>query len=82
MIIFKYRKEEGKRGETVYRPIADVEFKTKNDDWIENYLYIDSGADITLFPLSFGKLLGFDIAKEEITELYCVGGRGIPVILK
>jgi len=35
MIIFKYKREESRRGETIYRPIADVEFKTKNDEWIE-----------------------------------------------
>lgn len=80
MIIFKYRKEESRRGDTVHRPVADVEFKAENGDWIEDHLYIDSGADITLVPLSFGKLLGFDIIKEEIVELYGVGGRGIPVI--
>ncbi len=82
MIIFKYRKEESRRGDTVHRPVADVEFKAKNGEWIEDHLYIDSGADITLLPLSFGKLLGFDIIKEEIEELYGVEGRGIPVIFK
>ncbi|ODS36967.1 hypothetical protein BEH94_09145 [Candidatus Altiarchaeales archaeon WOR_SM1_SCG] len=82
MIIFKYRKEESRRGGTVYRPVADIEFKAENSEWIEDHLYIDSGADITLVPLSFGKLLGFDIVEDEIEELYGVGGRGVPVIFK
>jgi len=75
MIIFKYRKEESRRGGTVYRPVADIEFKAENSEWIEDHLYIDSGADITLVPLSFGKLLGFDIVEDEIEELYGVGGK-------
>ncbi|RLI89567.1 MAG: hypothetical protein DRO62_01270 [Candidatus Altiarchaeales archaeon] len=66
MIIFRYRKEEGTTDSIVYRPVADVEFKSKNNEWIELHPYIDSGADVTLFPLSFGRLLGLEIYEDEI----------------
>lgn len=82
MIIFKYRKEEGTTDSIVYRPVADVEFKSKNNEWIELNPYIDSGADVTLFPLSFGRLLGLTIDGEEIKELKGVGGSTIAVVFK
>lgn len=82
MITFRYRKERGKIEKIVYRPVADVEFKSKNGEWIELHLYIDSGADITLIPLSFGRLLGFEIDEDEIMELKGVGSDTISVILK
>lgn len=82
MIIFKYRKEEGSTEKIVYRPVADVEFKSKDGEWIELHPYIDSGADITLLPLSLGRLLEFEIDKSRIIELKGVGSDTIPVILK
>lgn len=82
MIIFKYRKEEGTTDSIVYRPVADVEFKSKNNEWIELNPYIDSGADVTLFPLSFGRLLGLTIDGEEIKELKGVGGSTVAVVFK
>ncbi len=82
MITFKYRKEKSRKGNDVYRPVADVEFGTKDGEWIEEHPYIDSGADITLIPLSFGKLLGFEVKNQEIEELQGVGGRGIPIVYR
>lgn len=82
MIIFKYREEEGTTDSVVYRPVADVEFKSKNNEWIELHPYIDSGADVSLFPLSFGRLLGLEIDEDEIKELKGVGGDTIAVVFK
>lgn len=82
MIVFRYRREEGTTDSVVYRPVADVEFKSKNNEWIELHPYIDSGADVTLFPLSFGKLLGLEIDEDEIKELKGVGGDKISVVFK
>ncbi|MDI6735933.1 MAG: hypothetical protein QME42_07050 [bacterium] len=48
MIRFKYRKETGKVEKVVFRPVADIEFESKNGEWIECHPYIDSGADVTL----------------------------------
>jgi len=82
MIIFKYRKEEGRKGLIIYRPVADVELKAATGEWIECHPYIDSGADVTLIPLSLGRLLELEIEEEKIEELYGLGKQGIPVIFK
>lgn len=82
MIVFKYRKETGRENATIYRPVADIEFRSLEGKWIECHLYIDSGADVTLLPLSFGRLLELEIEKNKIEELYGLGKQGIPVIFK
>lgn len=80
MIIFHYKEESlGNRG-TIKRPVADVRLKTKTGFWIEFHPYIDSGADVTMIPLSLGKLLGFEVNDESKIEQ--IGGirGGVPVI--
>lgn len=80
MIIFRYKEESlgsGKR--TIKRPVADVFLKTKKDFWIEFHPYIDSGADITMIPLSFGKLIGFKIDESKIQQIGGIRG-SVPVI--
>lgn len=75
MIVFKYKKELS----GVKRPVADVFLKSKRGGWIEFHPYIDSGADVTLIPLSLGKLIGLNVDEKSIEQ---IGGiRGIvPVI--
>ncbi|MFH0775311.1 MAG: hypothetical protein V2A53_07480 [bacterium] len=80
MIKFKYRQEIGRVEKIVFRPVADIEFESKNGEWIECHLYIDSGADVTLIPFSLGKLLGLEIDEDKIEEIYGVGKQGIPII--
>lgn len=63
------------------RPVASIEFRSKDGVWIELRPYIDSGADITLIPLTFGRLLGLELKKEEIKHLRGVGGAGVPVVI-
>ena len=82
MVVFKYRKESGSAGAEVFRPVADVKFRQSTGKWIECHPYIDSGADVTLLPLSFGKLLGLKIESDKIVELYGIGKQGIPVLFK
>lgn len=81
MIRFKYQKEWGAIGE-IYRPVADIEFKAKGREWIECHPYIDSGADVTLIPLSLGRLLGFEVVESKIKELYGLGKQAVPVIFQ
>lgn len=59
MLRFQYKREVGRLGEVIWRPVADVWFLNTSGEWIELHPYIDSGADITLLPFSFGKLLGW-----------------------
>ncbi len=73
MLKFGYKKELDRNGISVWRPIADIWFPTSTNDWIELHPYIDSGADITLVPYSFGKLLGF---KKIFAPRERIGGIG------
>ena len=82
MIVFSYRKEIGRKGTVIFRPVADIEFKSMQGEWIDCHPYIDSGADVTLIPLSLGRLLGLEIEKDKIEELYGLGSQGIPIIFK
>lgn len=79
MIKFKYQLE---RVKGIYRPVASVEFKSFSGEWIKCHLLIDSGADVSLIPLSFGKLLGLESVGEKIQELYGLGQQAIPVIFQ
>lgn len=68
MITFKYRKEKGRLGQEVNRPVALIEFQDIKGNWIPKDFYIDSGADITLLPRSVGDLLGFELKQDEVIE--------------
>ena len=81
MITFNYRREKSGITGDILRPVASIEFRSKDGVWIELRPYIDSGADITLIPLTFGRLLGLELKKEEIKHLRGVGGAGVPVVI-
>ncbi len=61
--------------------MGDISFQDQNNNWIELHPYIDSGADITMIPLSFGKLLGLSVNKSEINQIGGIRGR-VPVIYR
>ncbi len=82
MITFRYRKEYSKLFGTVYRPVAEVYFKDVEGNDMISFMYVDSGADITLLPREFGENLGLIIEEEEIQDISGVGGGRIPVIIK
>ena len=44
--------------------------------------YLDSGADMTLLPLSFAKALGIKIEDEEVKEIKGIGDSAVSVIIK
>lgn len=79
MIIFRYKKESLGHGGTIQRPVADISLKTKQNAWIEFHPYIDSGADVTMVPLSLGKLLGFEVGEGKIQQIGGIRG-SVPVI--
>ncbi len=60
--------------------MATVEFLSRNGEWIKAHPYIDSGADVTLLPLSLGRLLGLKIEEERLRELRGVSGYGVPIV--
>lgn len=80
MIVFKYKAESiSSNGTLVKRPIADIFLQSASGEWIKFHPYIDSGADLTLIPLSLGKLLGFSTRGKKVET---IGGisKGVPVI--
>lgn len=80
MIIFKYKEESiSNTKEKVKRPVADVYMKSLSNAWIKFHPYIDSGADITIIPLSLGKLLGFRVDEEKVEQIGGIRG-SVPVI--
>lgn len=82
MIVFKYKEESlGPDRGTIKRPVADVYLKTHSNSWIEFHPYIDSGADLTMIPLSLGKLLGLQIDEKKVEQIGGIRG-SVPVIYK
>lgn len=43
------------------------------------FMYVDSGADVTLIPKSFGELLGFRLESSKIQEIKGIGEGTVPV---
>lgn len=80
-ITFPYREERSKIFGRIYRPVARVKIKSENV-WVPQWMYVDSGADITLIPRSVGDLLGFEVEREKIVDISGVGGGNVPVIIK
>ncbi|HLB60426.1 MAG TPA: hypothetical protein VJL83_02380 [Patescibacteria group bacterium] len=79
MIVFKYKQEPLGNGQSIARPVADVYLKTKNNSWIEFHPYIDSGADITMIPLSLGRLIGLHLDESKVVQIGGIRG-SVPVI--
>lgn len=80
MIIFKYKRESSRNlSNFILRPVADVFIDNKAGGWIEFHPYIDSGADVTLIPLSLGKLIGLKTDGKKIEKIGGIRG-STPVI--
>lgn len=80
MIIFKYKREPSRDlSNFILRPVADVFLENKAGGWIEFHPYIDSGADVTLIPLSLGKLIGLKTDGKRIEKIGGIKG-SIPAI--
>ena len=80
MITFRYKEESLGAGKgVVKRPVADVYLKTTSGSWIEFHPYIDSGADLTMIPLSLGRLIGFHIEEDNVEEVGGIRG-SVPII--
>ena len=76
---FPYRKEKSSTFGVIFRPVAKVILEDEFDQW----LYVDSGADITLIPLSVGDLIGLRRLKHDrLRKIMGVGKSSVPIILK
>lgn len=46
-------------------------------------MYVDTGADITLIPLSVGKLIGLHRTKKDrLKKIFGVGQSSVPILIK
>ena len=79
-IIFPYRRERSKLFGNIYRPVVYVELKWRSEKIIQR-MYLDSGADISLIPLSVGESLGLEIT-DDIKEMKGIGNIPIAVVIK
>jgi hypothetical protein len=76
---FPYRKERSSTFGVILRPVAKVILEGEFDQW----LYVDSGADITLIPLSVGDLIGFRrLRQDKLQRIMGVGKSSVPIIVK
>jgi len=62
-------------------PIARIKFISDKEEYLCEII-VDSGADITLIPKSFGELLGFSFKGEKIREIRGIGEGVIPYVIK
>ncbi len=82
MIEFDYLEEDSHLFGKIFRPVASVQFIDQNEQRLIAYMYVDSGADITLIPRELGETLGFRIAGDKIIEVGGLGEAKVPVIIK
>jgi len=78
-IEFPYVKERSSIFGVVSRPVAKVVLEDEFPQW----MYVDSGADITLIPLSVGRLIGLQrMKRDRLERITGVGGSSIPIVVK
>lgn len=82
MVSFKYQKQFSDLLGEIYRPVAEVAFKDRNGNEIISFMFVDSGADITLLPKSLGEVLGLELDETEIKEVRGVGDSRVPIVVK
>ena len=75
--IFKYAPEPTRTG-VIHRPTARIFLQSTTNEWYAFRVYIDSGADISLFTKTDAKLLGLDLYKGEYRPIIGIGKTLIP----
>jgi hypothetical protein len=80
MTEYVYKEDQTATHKRILRPMADV-LLSANGISIETSMYIDSGADVSVIPLSLGLSLGFAHSEGTIQEMKGFGTE-IPYIKK
>lgn len=76
---FPYANERSSLFGTVSRPVAKVTLENEFPQW----MYVDSGADITLIPLSVGKLIGLHrTITDTVERIFGIGESSIPFVVR
>lgn len=73
---FPFRQEKSSILGRIYRPVAQVSFRSKvSGTWIEIWMIVDTGADYTLLPRYLADDLGINLAKDcQVFTTYGIGG--------
>lgn len=73
---FPFRVEKSSVLGTIRRPVARVFFWSKpEEEWMETWMIVDTGADYTLLPRFMAKILGINLEKEcKAFTTFGVGG--------
>lgn len=76
-LTFEFEKVNSPLFGTVYRPVAWVEFWSKNQkEWIGIWMVVDSGADYSLLPRYMSEYLGINLTKDcKSFSTFGIGGR-------
>jgi predicted aspartyl protease len=77
---FKYTPEPTKKG-VINRPTARVFLQSTKDEWYAFRVYVDSGADLSLFRKSDAKLIGLDLYKGEYHPVMGIAKTLIPTYI-
>jgi hypothetical protein len=78
-ISFPYLKERSRIFGVVTRPIARVILQRKYPQW----MYVDSGADMSLIPLSVGRLIGLTRTREDrLQKIFGISRSSVSIIVK
>ena len=75
--IFKYTPEPTRTG-IIHRPTARILLQSTKNEWYAFRVYIDSGADMSLFTKTDAKLLGLNLYKGEYRPIIGIGKNLIP----
>jgi len=75
--IFKYTPEPTRTG-IIHRPTARIFLQSTKNEWYAFRVYVDSGADMSLFTKTDAKLLGLDLYKGEYRPIIGIGKTLIP----
>ena len=75
--IFEYAPEPTRKG-IIYRPKAKIFLQCTTNEWYAFWVYIDSGADISLFTKTDAKLLGLNLYHGEYRPIIGIGKILIP----
>ena len=78
--IFKYTPEPTKRG-IIYRPTARVYLQSTKREWFAFRVYVDSGADVSLFTKGDSEILGLNLYEGEYRPIIGIGKILIPAYI-
>ena len=78
---FPYKKEPSRVFGEVLRPVVEVYLKTKQGNWFNVSVYVDSGADVSIFPSTVCEILGLNLKKGVKSSVTGVSGEEIKIFI-